>query len=146
MRAYAYVDRISLTRFAPIERPDPVPGPQDLVLRTRAATLNYRDLAIARGHYHIAVDPPLVPVSDGAGEVVHTGTKVTRFKVGDLVCPVYLPNWVDGPVNPYALKRRLGGPDDGVLSELFCVHEDAVVRAPSHLKPLEAVASRLWLG
>jgi hypothetical protein len=71
MRAYAYVDRISLARFA--------------------------------------------PVSDGAGEVVHTGTKVTRFKVGDFVCPVYLPNWVDGPVNPYVLKRRLGGPDDGVL-------------------------------
>jgi NADPH:quinone reductase-like Zn-dependent oxidoreductase len=101
MKAYAYVDRISLTSFAPVERPDPVPGRQDLVLRMLAATLNYRDLAIARGHYHIAVDPPLVPVSDGAGEVVHTGTKVTRFKVGDLVCPVYLPNWVDGPVSPY---------------------------------------------
>jgi len=138
MKVYAYLDRISLDNLTLQERPDPVPGPQDVVLRMRAATLNYRDLAIARGNYHARVSAPLIPVSDGAGEVVSTGSEVTRVKLGDLACPAYLPNWISGPPSPTALGRRLGGPDDGVLAELVRVHENAVVRAPSHLDPLEA--------
>ena len=138
MKVYAYLDRISLDTLTLQERPDPVPGPQDVVLRMRAATLNYRDLAIARGNYHARVSAPLIPVSDGAGEVVFTGSEVTRVKVGDLACPAYLPNWISGPPTPAALRHRLGGPNDGVLSELVCVHENALVRAPSHLDPVEA--------
>ncbi|MBN8735393.1 MAG: NAD(P)-dependent alcohol dehydrogenase [Xanthomonadales bacterium] len=138
MKAYAYVNRISLDDLRSIEIPDPKPGPYDVVLRMQAAALNYRDLAIARGQYHINVDPPLVPLSDGAGEVVAVGDQVTRLRVGELACPTYLPDWIDGPCNPAAIRRRLGGPNNGVLLELFCAHEEAVVRAPTHLEPAEA--------
>src|SRR5690348_9299023 len=100
MKAYVYTEGIALDTLRPQERPDPVPGPADVVLRMRALSLNYRDLAIARGHYHTAVEAPLVPISDGAGEVVAVGPEVTRFRKGDLVCPLYLPDWVDGPPTP----------------------------------------------
>lgn len=138
MKAYAYVNRISLDDVRPIEIPDPKPGPHDVVLRMRAVALNYRDLAISSGHYHVHAYPPLVPISDGAGEVVAVGDKVTRVQMGELACPTYLPDWIDGPCNSAVLRRRLGGPDDGVLSEFFCANEEAVVPAPAHLEPAEA--------
>lgn len=138
MKAYVYTDKISLGALTPQERADPAPGPRDVILRMRALSLNYRDLAIARGHYHAAVEPPLVPISDGAGEVVAVGREVTRFRKGDLACPIYLPDWIDGPPTPEKLRRRLGGPTDGLMAELVCVHEQAAVRAPSHLDPEEA--------
>lgn len=138
MKAYTYVDRISLDDLRPVEVPDPTPGPHEVVLRMRAAALNYRDLAISSGHYHINAYPPLIPISDGAGEVVAVGDRVTRLRVGELACPTYLPDWIDGFCNPAVLRRRLGGPNDGVLSEFFCANEDEVVRAPAHLEPAEA--------
>ncbi len=138
MRAHAYVDRIDLADLRPVERPDPDPGPSDVVIKIQAVALNFRDLAIARGHYHIGVQPPLIPLSDGAGVVVSVGNRVKRVRVGDLACPVYLPDWIDGPVSPQVARRRLGGPSDGVLAEYICLDEKEVVRAPSHLSAAEA--------
>ena len=138
MWAYEYSEVVALDGLRRVVRPDPVPGPHDIVLRMRAAALNFRDLAIARGNYHVAVAPPLVPLSDGAGEVFAAGTAVTRFQVGDLACPTYLPGWISGPVSSEAGRRRLGGPSDGVLAELMCLHEDEAVRAPVHLDAVEA--------
>src|SRR5262249_4342326 len=74
------------------------------------------------------------------GEVVKVGTAVARFRPGDLVCPTYLPTWLDGPICPRHLSRRLGGPNDGVLSEFMCLHEDEAVLAPEHLDATEAAA------
>lgn len=57
MKAYRYDERISLDALRPVEHPDPEPGPNEVVLRMKALSLNYRDLAIARGHYHAMVTP-----------------------------------------------------------------------------------------
>jgi len=138
MKAFAYCERIAFDSLVEVNRPDPVPGPHDVLLRMRAAALNYRDLAIASGNYHVAVDPPLIPLSDGAGEVIATGAHVTRVRVGDIACPTYLPDWIEGPVSPRVARRRLGGPSDGVFAELICLHEDEIVKAPSHLDAIEA--------
>lgn len=81
---------------------------------------------------------PLIPLSDGAGEVVAAGSAVMRFTTGDLVCPVYLPEWISGLLTPRAVRHRLGGPHDRVLAERLAVHEEAAVRAPRHLVPEEA--------
>ena len=98
MWTHAYVDRIAFDALQEVERPDPEAGPGQVVVRLEAVALNYRDLAIARGHYHVGVSAPLVPLSDGAGRVVATGPGVTRFRLGELVCPTYLPDWIDGPI------------------------------------------------
>ncbi|MHB1954569.1 MAG: zinc-dependent alcohol dehydrogenase family protein [Sulfobacillus sp.] len=138
MKVYSYANRISLDNLRPEQRPDPIPGPHDVVLKMRAVALNYRDVAIARGHYHAKMEAPLIPLSDGAGEVVSAGEKVTRLRVGDLACPVYLPDWIDGPIHPRLMRRRLGGPNDGVLAEMILLNEEEVVRAPAHLDAVEA--------
>jgi NADPH:quinone reductase-like Zn-dependent oxidoreductase len=127
MWAYCYNGTMMLASLKRVERPEPEPGPYDIVIRMHAAALNYRDVALARGQYHISVRPPLIPLSDRAGEVVQIGSAVQRFHVGDLVAPVYLPDWLDGPVTPRAGRQRLGGPTDGVLAEFTCVHEEEAV-------------------
>ncbi len=119
------------------ERPVPSFGPRDLLLRMRAASLNYRDLAIARGEYG-RYRLPLVLGSDGVGEVIEAGAEVTRFAVGDRVCPIDTPDWIAGEPDERTLQRRLGGPLDGVLSELMVVSEEAAVAAPAHLSDEEA--------
>jgi NADPH:quinone reductase-like Zn-dependent oxidoreductase len=119
------------------ERPDPTPGRGEVIVRMQAASLNYRDLQVVRGEYQ-QLRLPLIPVSDGAGEIVEVGSEVKRFRVGDRVSPCYVPDWIDGPPTPEAVARRLGGTVDGVLAEYVCVSEHAAVRSPEHLSPIEA--------
>lgn len=138
MKAWAYVDRIALDALRPVERPIPEAGPGQVLLKMRAVALNYRDLAIARGHYHVGVAVPLIPLADGAGEVVAVGDGVARLKLGEIACPNYMPDWIDGPVNSRKAARRLGGPDDGTLTEYFLAHEDDLVAAPESLSAVEA--------
>jgi NADPH:quinone reductase-like Zn-dependent oxidoreductase len=115
MYRYEFSDAISLKSLRLAERPDPVPGPH---YACRGAEL--RRPAIERGRYHIGVSPPLVPLSDGAGEIIETDEAVNRFQVGDLVCPTFLPDWHDGPFRASVVGRRLGGPTDGVLTKRMC--------------------------
>lgn len=138
MRVWAYAERIGVADLREESRPDPVAGPGQIVLRMEAAAINYRDLAIARGNYHVGVSAPLIPLSDGAGRVVEVGEGVTRFRVGDLACPNYMPDWIDGPVTPAKARRRLGGPSDGTLAELMAMSEEDAVRAPANLSAIEA--------
>lgn len=118
--------------------PEPTPGPHQVGIRVRAVSLNFRELMIAvRGVYPLPVKPDVVPVSDGAGEVVALGEGVTRAAVGDRVVAAIFPRWVDGP---FALDRadQLGGSLDGMLTELAIVSEEALVPIPEHLSFAEA--------
>ena len=121
------------------ERDVPEPGPDEIRIRMEAATLNFRDLAIVRGSYG-DFPLPIVPLSDGAGEVVEVGEGVDRFAVGDRVCPLYVMDWMDGPPAPQWVARRLGGPQDGVLAQYICVPQRAAVRAPEHMSAVQAAA------
>jgi NADPH:quinone reductase-like Zn-dependent oxidoreductase len=129
--------RNGLDGLALVERPIPTPGPHQLLLRMRAASLNYRDLDVLRGDY-ADFPRPFVPISDGVGEVVAIGAGVRRFAVGDRASPAYLIDWVSGEPTEELRRRRLGGPDDGVLAEYVCVEEHALVAPPRHLTDVEA--------
>jgi NADPH:quinone reductase-like Zn-dependent oxidoreductase len=132
------LQRFSVDGLARGERPAPVPGPREAVVRVRAASLNYRDLAIARGAYMPDLPLPFVLGSDGAGEVVAVGAEVTRVAPGDRVVASYVVDWTSGEPTPEAIARRLGGPTPGVLAELCALPEHALVRIPAELSFEEA--------
>ena len=120
------------------ERPDPRPGPGEVLVRVRAVSLNYRDLLTVRGQYNPKQKLPLIPCSDGAGEVVEVGAGVTRMKVGERVCANFAQRWIAGLPTREKLRSTLGGPLDGMLAELAVLSEEGVVRAPGHLSDEEA--------
>ncbi len=109
-----------------VERPDPVPGPGQVLVGVKAVSLNHRDLGLAgRG-----TPAPLVPASDGAGVVVGLGPGVTGWQTGDRVMANFFQTWVDGPWHPRYGSSALGGAIDGMLAELVVLEEDAIVAVP----------------
>ena len=76
-----------------IERPNPKPAYRQVLVKVRACSLNFRDLGIVRGTYRMPVCDNIVPLSDGAGEVVEVGGGVTRVKVGDKVAGCFFQRW-----------------------------------------------------
>lgn len=121
-----------------VERAIPGPRRHEVLVRVKAAALNYRDLEIARGTYHTKFDFPLIPLSDGVGEIVGVGEDVTRVKLGDRICSCFWQRWVAGSFDMAETGYQLGGPIDGMLAEYVCLDEQAVVRAPEHLSDAEA--------
>jgi len=113
------------------ERSAPLLGPGEVRVRVRAASLNFRDLSIARGAKGRGA--PVVPLSDGAGEVVAVGAGVTRHAVGDRVAASFFPTWQDGELSDAHHARALGGGQDGMLAEEVVLQEASWVKLPAHL-------------
>jgi NADPH:quinone reductase-like Zn-dependent oxidoreductase len=113
-------------------RPDPRPGPGEVVIRMAAASVNYRDrVVLERGYGRLSGELPLIILSDGAGTVLEVGAGVRRVAPGDLVCPIIMPGWISGPLKQEHREQLLGGPRDGVMSELMLCRAEDVVKAPS---------------
>lgn len=127
------LDALTLT-----ERPEPQPGAGQILIKMRAASLNYRDLLTVKGAYSSKQKLPLVPLSDGVGEVVAVGDGVTRVKTGDRVASIFMQQWLDGEFSAEKAKSALGGAIDGVLAEYVTLHQDGVVHVPEHLSDEEA--------
>lgn len=121
-----------------VNRPVPEPRRHEVVVKVKATALNYRDVEIIRGTYHTPFQLPLVPLSDGVGEIVAIGEDVTRFKVGDRVCGTFWQRWVAGGFDMAEPSYQRGGPRDGLLSEYARLDEQAVVLAPAHMSDVEA--------
>jgi NADPH:quinone reductase-like Zn-dependent oxidoreductase len=107
-------------------------------VRVKAASLNYRDLAILRGVYMVSTREPLVPGSDAAGLVVETGPGVTAFKTGDRVATSFFPNWVEGRMTVPRIMGALGGGGAGTFAEEIVLPETALVKSPAHLDDTQA--------
>jgi NADPH:quinone reductase-like Zn-dependent oxidoreductase len=120
------------------ELPSPEPGPGQVLVRLRAASLNYRDLLVSKGVYNPKLKLPLVPVSDGAGEVVSTGTGVSRFQPGDRVVACFAPAWQDGPLTEAKSRSALGAEANGLLAQEVVLPEAAFLPIPAHLTFEEA--------
>jgi NADPH:quinone reductase-like Zn-dependent oxidoreductase len=119
------------------EAPAPL-GPRQVRVRLRANSINFRDLMVLNGFYPVLTQQPLVPGSDGAGDVIETGIEVTLFRTGDRVVTCFFPNWVEGRVTPAKVAGPLGGGGAGTFSEEIVLDQDALVRAPAHLEYSEA--------
>jgi NADPH:quinone reductase-like Zn-dependent oxidoreductase len=138
MKVVEIRERFGLENLAVCERPEPVPGPGQVALRIRAASLNYRDLLMVRGHYDPKQRLPLIPCSDGVGEVLAVGEGVERVKVGDRTCPIFAQRWIGGAPTRDKQRSTLGGPLDGTLAEVMVLDAEGVVRVPEHLTDEEA--------
>jgi NADPH:quinone reductase-like Zn-dependent oxidoreductase len=119
------------------ERPQPEPGQGEIVVRVRAASLNYRDQGVLRGIYGYTRFP-VIPLSDGAGEVTAVGAGVTEFKVGDRVASTFFQTWTGGRMPVDASKNSLGGQLDGMLTEYALLPQRGAVHIPEHLSFEEA--------
>jgi NADPH:quinone reductase-like Zn-dependent oxidoreductase len=139
MKAWRYGDGFGLENLKIVEFPVAEPGPGEALVRVRACSLNYRDLAVLKGAYGGSVKPPLIPVSDGAGEVIAVGPGVTRVKPGDRVAGIFMQTWLDGPAPDEAQARSaLGGAIDGMLAEQVVLNANGLVLIPEHLSFEEA--------
>ena len=115
------------------ERAKPEPGPNQVLVRMRAAAMNYRDLAIVLGKYFSGpVDRNTIPLSDGAGEVESVGDGVTAFKPGDRVVATFMQ-----PPHP-PMFGALGSPLDGVLTEYAVFDQGGLLPVPDGLSFEEA--------
>jgi NADPH:quinone reductase-like Zn-dependent oxidoreductase len=128
----------SLEGLQKTHRPTPKPGKGEILVRMRAAAINYRDLLVPLGAYLGGIlQQDMVPLSDGAGEVVETGPEVHRFKAGDKVAGTFFRHWQDGPANN-DYRPSLGASVDGVLAEYVVFHQDDAVHIPENLSFAEA--------
>ena len=136
------VGEFGLANLRRVERPDPEPGPGELLLRMRAASINFRDLLMVEGKYNPKQPLPLVPCSDGAGEIVAFGpgaeARAPELSVGDRVTPIFAQGWQGGRPRRDMIGTTLGGPLDGTLTELMTVRAEGVVPVPEHLSDEEA--------
>jgi NADPH:quinone reductase-like Zn-dependent oxidoreductase len=138
MKSYHIHLGAGITGLRVKEHDMPVPGPHEVLVRVRACSLSFRELMILiLGYYPLPVRPDVIPVSDGAGEVIAVGEGVTRAKVGDRVVGAVFPRWIDGPF-AWEYAAQLGGSLDGMLTEVAVLSEEALIHIPDHLSFEEA--------
>ena len=96
MKAWRIVAGSQIAGLKLVDESPKALGPHDVRVRPYAAALNFRDMMVINGWYPAVSKDPLVPGSDAAGEVVETGSAVTRLKVGDRVATSFFPDWIEG--------------------------------------------------
>jgi len=133
MRAYRFDCLNGLDDLTLHEAPAPAPQRGEVLVRVRAVSLNYRDIAIPLGRYVWNVKPGLIPCSDAAGDVVAVGEDVSAFRAGDRVVSAYHPRWFGGRPPLTLADDTYGSGQDGWLVDYKAVSQEAVVRLPDGL-------------
>jgi len=134
IREYRLESGASGLALAMRETARPEPGVSEVLVRVRAVSLNHRDLSVLGRPGADGV----VPLSDGAGEVIAIGPGVTQFAVGDRVAGTFFADWVGGPRTADAMASARGGGVDGMLAEMVVSHEDGLIGVPDYLSFEEA--------
>lgn len=116
----------------------PSPGPGEVRVRMKAASLNYRDLIMRTGGSASGASGSIIPLSDGAGEIDAVGENVEDWSVGDRVAGTFFRDWIDGPFSSSYHSAARGGSCDGVLAESIIAPAHSLVSIPVGLDFAEA--------
>ena len=137
MKAYE-IQKFGLDGLTLADRPTPELGPNQVLVKMHAWSLNYRDWMTVTGRYNPRLKLPQIPLSDGAGEVVAVGPGVKNAKAGDRVANTFFERWVSGEATDEKARTALGAGRDGVLAEYVVLHEEGILPVPDHLSYAEA--------
>jgi len=137
MKAYQLTALTGPDALRLVELPEPKPAPGQVLVRVHATSLNYRDLLVSDGRYG-KVALPLIPLSDGAGEIAAVGQGVIGWKTGDRVAGTFFQGWQSGPFRREMANTALGGALNGMLAEFVALSADGIVAIPPHLTYAEA--------
>lgn len=138
MWAMTIGSKFGVEHLRQVEKPCPQPGPHEVLIRVRAVSLNYRDWEVINGRYHEVFPHGLVPMSDGAGDVVACGAQVTDLQVGDKVMGCFWQGWQAGDSTQALSAKSLGGPLGGMFSEYVVLPASGVLRIPAGLTHAQA--------
>lgn len=140
MKAYVVQGGFGLDQVIEVERGIPVPQGNEVLIKMKAASLNSRDLGVIKGYYDPNLRMPLVPLSDGVGEVVALGQNAAKFRLGERVAGIFTQSWISGEPSRANWASTLGNPLDGMLAEYAVLSEEGLVRVPEHLTDAEAAS------
>ncbi|OBG65954.1 alcohol dehydrogenase [Mycobacterium sp. E735] len=138
MRVYRFDNSRGLDGLEMSDEPIPAPQRGELLLKIRAVSLNYRDIAIPLGRYVRDSKSGLVPCSDAAAEVAEAGEGVEDYHPGDRVMSIFQPRWFGGPLPATANSDSYGSGQDGWLTEYKVVSRESVVATPDALTDEQA--------
>ena len=134
MRVHEVQEAFGIENLKLADRADPKPGPGQVLIEVKAVSINYRDVLLVQGFYNPRQPLPIVPFSDGAGEVLEVGDGVTRVKPGDRVANCFFQAWYGGKPNAAEIApNAMGSPRDGMLCERIVLDAEGVVLLPEHL-------------
>jgi NADPH:quinone reductase-like Zn-dependent oxidoreductase len=118
----------------------PEPGPGEVLVKVGASSINYRDRKMVEdgfgyGRPGDAPERAFTPGSDLAGDVVATGPRTRRFRVGERVLSVFAGGWIDGewPGAGGGVQNLGGVRTVGTWAEYVVLPEDWLVAAPASL-------------
>ena len=98
-------------------------------------------MKIKQGDYCFALSLTVVGGSDGAGEVVQIGAKVTKWNVGNRVATLFNPGHQSSPIDCAAFEKGgIGGTIDGTFQEYSVLEESGLVRLASNLSYIEGAS------
>ena len=139
MRQWQIIDEWSFDGLKLVEAEQPEPGPGEVLLRMKAVSLNYRDyLMVNHGYGRLSGELPIVPLSDGVGEVVAVGDGVEGIAVGDRRLPCFNQAWTGGDLPDHSFGGALGGPLDGTARQFMNVAATGTAPVPDHFSDEEA--------
>lgn len=142
--SHSHLSPTLLSNLSVKEIPIPIPGPTSVVVRIRAAALNFRDLLCLADSplYPVRTPPGLIPCNDGAGEIVSAGLEsIWKDSIGKAVILLPSRDWINGDVGAVDMHNILGsGVVNGTLSQYVVVEDPWLIRAPKNLSFEESAA------
>lgn len=141
MKSVVLKDGFGIDKLTLVDAPSPDVEPGMILVKMKAASLNYVDLLLVKGQLNPNIKPPFIPLSDGAGIIEKVGVDVVDFKPGDYVATTYIPEWIDGRYTPEnsAFETRSGsGTSSGQLVEYKVFSNNELIKVPDSLNFAES--------